>query len=94
MCSFEARGEGRKSGAARTKEAARFQRQSYEAQKVLAKVSPRATETGLPRHAISTHLRERPDAMIASQTFVVSSASRKVGEAGLPLFSPSRKSAT
>jgi hypothetical protein len=44
--------------------------------------------------ATPTHLPVFPDLMIASQTRVVSSASRKVGEAGLPVAMPSRKSAS
>ena len=43
--------------------------------------------------ATFTHRPVLPDLRIASQTLVVSSASRKVGEAGLPLVSPSMNSA-
>ena len=47
-----------------------------------------------PPYFTFTHASERPEAMIASQIFVVSSASRKVGAAGLPVDRPSIKSAT
>ncbi len=50
-------------------------------------------ERGRADHRIRTHLPLFPDARMASQTFEVSSASRKVGEHGFPVFSPSRKSA-
>src|SRR5690606_8548998 len=41
-----------------------------------------------------TQLPDLPEAMMASQTRLVSSASRKVGAAAWPVRSPSRKSAT
>src|SRR5881396_3483247 len=45
-------------------------------------------------HSTFSHLANLADFRTASQTYCVSSASRKVGLAGLPLATPSRKSAT
>src|SRR6516225_4296134 len=59
-----------------------------------AAVGLREAALPTPPYPAATHFPVFPDLTMASQTRVVSSASRKVGEAGVPLATPSRKSAS